>query len=74
MKLKCPLCQNNFRYGSGRYEGKPLKLYGITICKPCYDTNHDGFAQHYEEILETVVKKNNLNLPERNASGLLPRE
>ena len=50
MKLKCPLCENSFHYGHGRYEGKPLKIYGITICQLCYDMNHDGFAPHYEEI------------------------
>ncbi|HXN07059.1 MAG TPA: hypothetical protein VN944_08365 [Nitrospiria bacterium] len=74
-KTKCNLCGNEFLFGHGNYEGKPLKLYGnIMACNTCWISNRDGWAPQFEKTLLIELKRFGKKEPKRNEKGLLPRE
>lgn len=71
---KCIVCGQQYQHGPHRYEGHRLELYGnIFCCDACWQTNHDGWAPHYEEVLLEHLKSTDLPIPLRNSKGWLPR-
>ena len=72
---KCGLCNSEYEYGFGKYNGRPLKLYGyLSCCDTCWNSNWDGWAPHYEEKLLNFLKEKKLPIPARNSKGWLPRD
>ncbi len=72
--MACDTCAKQFQFGPHRYEGRPIKLYGVTVCDSCWNGNWDGWAPHFEPILKEHLKRNNLPEPQRNSKGWLPRD
>jgi hypothetical protein len=72
--LHCDLCNKEFQFGPHKFDGKHIPRYQITVCKPCWDGNWDGWAPHLEKRLISHIEKNGLPVPERNSKGWLPRE
>jgi len=70
---KCDLCDSSFQFGSGQYDAKYLSHYKMTICKGCFQGNWDGFAPRLEDKFIGHLKKEGIELPERNAKGWFPR-
>lgn len=69
----CQLCGATFQFGPHVYRGKVIARYKLTLCDGCYAGNWDGFAPHYEPILETHWRKEGIPIPARNAQGYYPR-
>ncbi len=67
----CPICGKEFQNGPHSY-GKYLRGYQITVCRDCYLSNQDGWARHYEGILEEIMDEKGIDYPERNDDGLYP--
>ena len=75
LMFKCDVCGASYQHGPHRYEGHKLNLYGgLFVCDTCWQSNHDGWAPHYEKILLAHLKEKGLPVPQRNAKGFLPRE
>ena len=70
---KCELCGTPFQFGRHVYRGKVIAAYKLTLCEACYSGNWDGFATHYEPILEAHWKKHGIVPPQRNSDGWYPR-
>lgn len=72
--VRCELCHSEFQFGPHRYDGKHIARYQMTVCRTCYQANHDGWAPAWEERVLAVLKEKGLPVPERNAEGYLPRD
>jgi ribosome-binding protein aMBF1 (putative translation factor) len=70
----CDICGQPFQFGRHIYNGKVIHTYELTVCRTCYDSNHDGWAPHYEQKILKHLKEKGIKVPERNESGWLPRE
>lgn len=55
------------------YNGKRIPSYDIMVCRICYDSNWDGWAQHKEKLV-AHLKEKGLPIPKDNEKGWLPRE
>ena len=71
--INCDLCGSKFQFGPSRYDGKVIPQYKLTLCRPCFSSNWDGFAPHYETFLERHWTRNGITFPNRNNDGLYPR-
>lgn len=69
----CQLCHASFQFGPHIYRGKVISSYKLTLCDSCYAGNWDGFAPHYEPLLEAHWEKESIPFPARNAKGYYPR-
>lgn len=77
MKFKtyrCPLCGGSIQDGLHDHPGHRLRGYGLFVCDNCYDNNWDGWTQDYEDRLLAALDEEEIEYPERNEDGLLPRE
>lgn len=70
---KCQLCGCAFQFGPHAYRGKVIAAYKLTLCDPCYGGNWDGYAPHYDSVLEGHWAKEGIEPPKRNGQGLYPR-
>ena len=73
LKTKCDLCDRLFLFGPGRYKGKHIQRYKMTLCNSCFKCNWDGFAPGLEIQFIAHMKSKRIALPERNNQGLFPR-
>jgi hypothetical protein len=69
----CDLCGLKFQFGPHVHDGKWLNHYKMTLCMPCYQGNWDGFAPHYEGVIERHLAAEGIPLPKRNSKGWYPR-
>jgi hypothetical protein len=70
----CDVCRNKYQHGPHRYEGHRLELYGdLFCCDTCWDSNWDGWAPRYENVLLEYLNSKGIPPPARNLNGLLPR-
>ena len=74
VREKCFFCENEYQMSAGKYEGKPIKKYGINVCQICFGSNWDGWTGSNESKLIDFLNKNNIPIPERNEKGWLPVE
>lgn len=72
--IPCFTCGRQFQFGPHLYAGTFIRRYQVCVCKACYDSNWDGWAPHYEQLLIAHLEEKGLPMPERNAKGRLPRE
>lgn len=73
IKYPCFTCGGTFRFGPHVYDGHHVSAYRINVCSGCWGGNWDGWAPHYEPRLLAHLVAEGLAVPERNASGYLPR-
>jgi hypothetical protein len=72
----CDIGGQLFRYGplalvvGGTY----LPVYELMVCSSCHTANEHGWAPQLEEVVTRNLKSQGLEIPVRNASGLLPRD
>lgn len=69
----CGLCGTSFQFGTGKYEGKHIPRYNLTVCLTCWQGNRDGWAPSLEARVIEHLKNEGIKIPERNAAGALPR-
>ena len=72
--MECDTCSKKFQFGPHQYEGRVINLYGITVCDTCWTGNWDGWASHFEPIIQKHLAEKNLPEPPRNNKGWLPRD
>lgn len=72
--IRCFMCGQEFQFGPHAYKGKHIARYNISVCEPCYDSNWDGWAPHYESRLIKYIESQGIPVPMRNEKGLIPRE
>lgn len=65
----CDMCGAAFQMGPHVYDGKFLSRYQLSVCKPCFEGNWDGWAPHFEQTLKAHLKAKGIPLPRRNAAG-----
>lgn len=72
--FNCNLCGSKVQFGPHVYDGTWLGHYKMLLCRPCHAGNWDGFAPHYEPIIERHLTNEGIPLPKRNSKGWYPRE
>jgi hypothetical protein len=72
-KTKCDICERLFQFGPGRYKGKHIEHYQMTLCNSCYKVNWAGFGPGLEAQFVSHLKNKGIPLPERNEQGQYPR-
>ncbi len=72
-RTKCDLCDRLFLFGPGRYKGKYIQRYEMTLCNSCFKVNWDGFGPGLEDQFIAHMKRKSIALPERNKQGWFPR-
>lgn len=72
--FRCQLCGRSYQSGPGRYEGKTIPRFQLSVCGSCYDTNHDGWGPVVESAFERHLMDRGIPFPERNARGWYPRD
>jgi hypothetical protein len=50
--MECDTCSKKFQFGPHQYEGRVINLYGITVCDTCWTGSWDGWAPHFEPIIQ----------------------
>ena len=70
----CFSCGQTFAFGQNAYHGRVVPKYQIMVCRQCYDANWGGWAPFVERKLLVHLKAKGLEVPARNAQGLLPRD
>lgn len=70
----CQLCNTSYQMGLHVYDGKYISRYKMNVCNGCYTANWDGWNPHDEKIILEHLRKNEIDEPERNAKGVLPRD
>ncbi|WP_139816892.1 hypothetical protein [Escherichia coli] len=72
---KCEICGKDIRFGPHLYEAHRLELYGnVFCCHDCWENNWDGWSPNAEPTILRILKEKNLQIPERNKKGWLPRD
>lgn len=69
--FKCPCCGASFQHGTHRYEGKYIPRYEVLVCRNCYESNREGWAN--DKWLLEHLKSRNIPIPNTNTNGVLPR-
>lgn len=69
----CQMCDRQFEFGHGRYRGKVIPAYRLTVCNICFETNWDGWGPALEPRFEAHLKSHGLPIPQRNPAGYYPR-
>jgi hypothetical protein len=70
MSYDCFLCQQPFRFGSGRYDGRPVRAWDIMLCNRCEGSNWDGIVLEGHPRLEAHLKAKGVPV-KLNAKGWL---
>jgi hypothetical protein len=70
----CDLCGSKFQFGPHVYDGKHIASYQLTVCRSCWESNHDGWAPGLEDVFLAHLKAKGIAVPTRNAQGWFPRE
>jgi hypothetical protein len=70
---KCFLCDRDFPFGQGRYDGRYLPHYKISVCDKCLKANWDGVGPTREEKIVKHLQETNIPI-KRNAKGWIPLE
>lgn len=72
--LECDFCGAEFQFGEHRYLGKYIGAFKLKLCTACFETSWDGIGPVYEACFEAHLLKHGIDLPERRANDLYPRE
>ncbi len=74
MVIRCFTCGRMFQMSHGKYHGKTIPAYRISVCNTCYDSNWDGWTDGQADQIEDHLRKNSLPVPERTSENWLPRD
>ena len=74
IEYDCFCCGCKVPFGGGRYGGRHVRGYDITVCKACYSGNWDGWGPHCEEKLLRHLEEKGIKVPAKNREGWLPRD
>lgn len=66
----CFLCEQSFAYGQGRYDGRPVPGWGVSICSRCEDRGHDGLMPHQHPRLLAHFADQGIT-PRRSEDGFI---
>lgn len=69
-QFQCFLCEEDFPYSRGRFDGHGFPAWDIRVCGSCYRLNWDGIARHMHPRLMAHLKGRGVTL-ELNAQGYL---
>ena len=72
--IPCDICGARCKAGAGTHGYQRIPGYDLTVCKSCFQGNHDGWAPVHEEAFENHLQLKSIPLPARNAQGWYPRE
>ena len=68
---KCVVCDQDFRFGPGVYDGRVVKSWQGAICDICDRSNYDGVVPSTHPNLMEHLRSIGIE-PELNASGWIP--
>lgn len=73
--LECDMCRGPFRFSNGRYEGRPVKSWGVNLCNSCTGGNWDGIVpnQHPHFIEKLIANGVDIQLNEKGWLPIPPR-
>ena len=69
-KYTCPLCESKFDFDKN---GKHIAKYNLTVCRTCFNANHDGWSPIYTKKILAHLEANNIEAPVINEKGCIPR-
>jgi len=69
----CFICNEAFEFGNGKYYGRVIANYKISICESCYSCSHDGYSPEHTKKLLAWFEDNNIPSPKLNDKSLIPR-
>lgn len=69
----CRMCGASFEHGPHVYQGREIPRYKLLVCEACYKGNAQGWSRALEPKLIAHLRAASLQIPERNAKGLIPR-
>lgn len=73
-ETECFFCGDKFNMANGEYDGEYIPRYKVSVCKPCYKGNWDGWGPSHEEKLLSHLQEKDILIPARNSKGWLPRD
>jgi hypothetical protein len=68
----CFLSDRPFPFSQGKYYGRWIPAYRLSVCASCLKGNWDGLNRRYESKFEKHLYKNSIFLAHRNNKGLYP--
>ena len=71
IEYDCFFCERPYPFGPDAYEGRPIKLYRISICDACSASFAMSVPPHYEGKLRSHLKIEGLPEPELHSDGLI---
>ena len=74
LMFPCDICGTRCKAGAGVHGYQKIPGYDLTVCKSCFQKNHDGWAPVHEEAFENHLELKGIPLPTRNTQGRYPRE
>jgi hypothetical protein len=74
LTFPCDICGTGCKAGAGVHGHQKIPGYALTVCKGCFQNNHDGWAPAHEEAFENHLEAKGIPLPPRNGEGRYPRE
>ena len=74
LTFPCDICAVRCKAGAGVHGYQKIPGYDLTVCKSCFQNNHDGWAPVHEEAFENHLELKGIPLPTRNTQGRYPRE
>lgn len=73
--VRCFVCRAEFEFAPRVFAGKlNMRGCGVTVCDACCKVSWEGWNPHAEELLVRHLRNKGVDVPGRNAAGLLPRE
>jgi hypothetical protein len=70
---ECFLCGGSFQFAKNVYDGAWIDSYQIYLCKPCFESNHDGFVGEESIKIKQHMRDKGIPIPANNEKGWLPR-
>lgn len=70
----CQLCRSSYQMGPGRYDGKTIPRWQLSVCGTCYQSNAEGWGPTVEDAFVRHLEGKGIPLPGRNADGWYPRD
>lgn len=65
----CFVCQRSFPFGKGKYHGRYIAQYDMTVCETCIANNWDGLNPRHEKRFEKHLEDRGIQSPARNENG-----
>ena len=60
--VECFMCESDFQFGPGIYDGRGIGAWGISVCRGCYNTNDDGIVLEIHPKLLAHLKERGVDI------------